>query len=306
MARLKAIPVDETQFFLFRGCTEELYPGIQAAILKVFKKMGIPLVTSNDQSCCSGNFLLFNLTTSAGVTAINERNLNVARPLSKYLLTSCNGCFSSMNLGKNFLERDKGLRERVSDVLAELDMHIEDEVQIIHIGEFLYVIRERIRDHVVRDLNGLTAVSQYGCHYLNPHRSCIFEDPNNPMFIEEMIQYLGGFPLEYEKKLLCCGSGVSQRLVHPDTSLEISYQKLKSIKMQDPDFILTICPYCEYEMDNAQIEIEIEYDEVIEIPVIHINELLGLLFGLDPIADVHVDAHKIPLDPVLDKLPVIQ
>ncbi|MHA1731795.1 MAG: heterodisulfide reductase-related iron-sulfur binding cluster [Promethearchaeota archaeon] len=296
------IPVDDTQFFLFKGCTERVYPGIQEGALKVFKRLGIQLVTSEDQTCCSGNFLLFNLSTSAGVTAVCERNYNVVRPLSKYLLTSCNGCFSSMNLGRDFLRRDEGLKAQVEDALGAIGMHIEEEVDVIHMGEFLYSIRDRLRENIVRDLNGLVGVSQYGCHYLNPHREAIFEDPSNPTFIEEMIQVLGGVPVEYEQKLLCCGSGVSQRLVHPDTSLEISHMKLSSIKKQNPDFILTICPYCEYEMDNAQIEIEIEYDEEINIPVFHINELLGLLFGLDPEADLHLSSHKIPVDPVLEKL----
>lgn len=302
LKRLLDIPIDDTQFFLFQGCTERLYPGIQEGAKKIFKKLDLQLVTSDDQSCCSGNFLLFNLTTSKGITAIGERNLNIVRPLSKYLLTSCNGCFSSMNLGKDFLRRDEDLKESVEETLNEIGMHVEDEVDIIHIGEFYYAIRDRLRDHIARDLNGLTGVSQYGCHYLNPHREAIFEDPNNPTFIEELIQDLGGTPIEYEKKLLCCGSGVSQRLVHPDLSLEISRRKLSSIKKKNPDFILTICPYCEYEMDNAQLEIEIEFDEEINIPVLHINELLGLLFGLDPEADLHLSSHKISVQPLIDQL----
>ncbi|GAB4331437.1 MAG: CoB--CoM heterodisulfide reductase subunit B [Promethearchaeota archaeon] len=302
LARFESIPLQDTQFFLFRGCTEQVYPGIQEGAIKVFKKLGIGLVTSDDQTCCSGNFLLFNLATSTGVTTVGERNLNVVRPLSRYLLTSCNGCFSSMNLGKEFLRRDEELRDRVESVLAELGMGIEEEVEVIHVGEFFFAIRQLLRDHLTCDLNGAAGVAQYGCHYLNPHPEAIFEDPNNPTFLEELIDFLGGTPREYEKKLLCCGSGVSQRLIHPDFSLAISHEKLASIKKQSPDFILTICPYCQYEMDNAQLEIEIEYGEEINVPVLHVNELLGLLVGLDPEADLHLSSHKISVDPLLEKL----
>ena len=291
-------------FFNFRGCTEGIYPGIQYAFRKICEQTNINLVESEDQTCCSGDFLLFNLTTSTGVTAIAQRNLNVVKRYSKWLVTLCNGCFSSFMLAYGFLQRDPDLKERVRTALQAINMNLMSEkaVYILHAGELLYRLRSRIKDIIKRDLNKTRIAVQYGCHYLNAHPDYIIADPENPTFVENMIEILGGVPVEYQEKTLCCGSGVTQRKVHPNASLLVGYEKMKSIRANDVDLIVTICPYCLMEMDNNQIELEIQYNEDFHIPVLHLTELIGLLMGLQPEEELHLSSHKTPVEPFIAKL----
>ena len=114
--KLEALNLDRP-FFNFHGCTETIYPGIQYAFHKICEQSGINLVESDDQTCCSGDFLLFNLTTSTGVAAIAQRNLNVVHGYSKWLVTLCNGCFSSFMMVYRFLQRDPDLKDRVKNAL---------------------------------------------------------------------------------------------------------------------------------------------------------------------------------------------
>jgi heterodisulfide reductase subunit B len=295
-------------FFNFRGCTEAVYPGTQYSFHKICEQANINLVESEDQTCCSGNFLLFNLTTSAGITAIAQRNLNVVKPFSKWLITLCNGCFSSFMLAEDFLRRDPDLKERVTGALQAIGMDLlpDKDVYILHAGEFLYILRQRIKDIIKRDLNGTRIAVQYGCHYLNVHPKHIISDPENPTFVETMIEFLGGVPVEYQEKTLCCGSGVTQRKVHPNASLLVGYEKMKSIRANDVDLIVTICPYCLMEMDNNQIELEIQYSEDFHIPVLHLAELIGLLMGLKPEEELHLSSHKTSVDPFISKLKPLQ
>jgi heterodisulfide reductase subunit B len=291
-------------FFNFRGCTEAIYPGIQYAFRKICALTGINLVESDDQTCCSGNFLLFNLSTSAGTTAIAQRNLNVAKRYAKWMVTLCNGCFSSFMLANDFLRRDADLKDRVKKALQSIGMELlsDKAVYVLHAGEFLYRLRHRIKDIVKRDLNGARIAVQYGCHYLNAHPDKIICDPETPDFVEDYIQLLGGVPVEYQEKTLCCGSGVTQRKVHPNTSLMVGYEKMKSIRANKPDLIVTICPYCEMEMDQGQLELAIEYADEFHIPVLHLAELIGLLIGLDVEKELHLSTHKTPVQPFINKL----
>ncbi|OLS13599.1 MAG: disulfide reductase [Promethearchaeota archaeon CR_4] len=291
-------------FFNFRGCTEAVYPGTQYAFRKICALTGIKLVESNDQTCCSGHFLLFNLTTSMGATAIEQRNLNIAKRYSNWMITLCNGCFSSFMLGYDFLQRDPELREKVKAAMQTIGMELvsSKEVYILQAGEFMYRLRHFIKNVIKRDLNRSRIAVQYGCHYLNAHPDNIISDPENPHFVEEMIQILGGVPVEYQEKTLCCGSGVTQRKVHPNASLMIGYEKMKSIRANNPDLIVTICTYCEMEMDNNQLEFAIEYSDDFHIPVLHLAELIGLLIGLDPEKELHMSSHKTSVQSFIDKL----
>ena len=96
-----------------------------------------------------------------------------------------------------------------------MDLLSEKAVYILHGGEFLYRLRERIKDIIKRDLNGTRIAVQYGCHYLNSHPDYIISDPENPSFVESMIDLFGGVPVEYQEKTLCCGSGVTQTASPP-------------------------------------------------------------------------------------------
>ncbi len=303
LEKLEKLDLDQP-FFNFRGCTEAIYPGIQYAFRKICALTGINLVESDDQTCCSGNFLLFNLTTSAGTTAIAQRNLNVVKKYAKWMITLCNGCFSSFMLAFDFLRRDPELKERVRTALQSIgiDLLPEKSVYILHAGEFLYRLREKVKDIIKRDLNGARVAVQYGCHYLNPHPDHIICDPEKPHFVEEYIQILGGVPVEYQEKTLCCGSGVTQRKVHPNASLMVGYEKMKSIRANKPDLIVTICPYCELEMDQGQLELAIEYSDEFHIPVLHLSEMIGVLLGLDPEKELHLSTHKTSVQPFLEKL----
>ena len=97
-----------------------------------------------------------------------------------------------------------------------------------------------------------------------------------------------------------------RRQVHPNASLLVGYEKMKSIRANEVDLIVTICPYCLLEMDNSQLEFEVQYNEEFHIPVLHLTELIGLLMGLDPEAELQLSSHKTPVDPFVRKLKPLQ
>jgi len=75
------------------------------------------------------------------------------------------------------------------------------------------------------------------------------------MWIEELVAALGAEPVQYRKKMQCCGAGGGVRgydLVH---SLDITNEKMINLHEAKVDAVTEVCPFCQLEFDRGQIEI---------------------------------------------------
>lgn len=302
--RLSKVPNFDENIFYFIGCTEKMYPGINASFTRLCKKLGINVNTSNKQSCCTGNFLPFNVAPIDTILSFTQRNYNIISQYSKKCITSCNGCFSSFQNCDALLKENPDYQSRVNDVMKEIGKEYIEDVDVIHIAEYFYKNRSKIKTMVKHSLKNINIAVHYGCHFLHQEDpDAIIDDVENPTILEEIIGELDANIIEYKEKMLCCGAGLNQRILFEDrsNSLQISLKKLSSIQKHHVDAILVICPYCEVHLDSVQAELEVEFDEEFDIPILHVNELLGILMDFPP--DVlRLDVHKVPVDSFLEKV----
>jgi heterodisulfide reductase subunit B2 len=304
-ARLDAVPSITDKVFYFKGCMERVYPGINNAFTEICKIMGAELITDEgEQSCCTGNYLAFNTAPLATPLAITQRNYNVIRQHANACVTTCNGCFSSFQNCDWFMKKGDW-RARIKDIMEQVEREFIEDVKVFHAAEYLYKNRSAIQQHAKHSLDGVRLAVHYGCHFLHQEDPDVMLDNfENPSILEDL---LGGSMeatiVDYRERLTCCGAGLNQRMIQEDrtNSLKITLRKMKSIRKTNADAIVVVCPYCLLHLDNAQAELEVEFDETFDIPVLHLSELLGLLFDLSP-EIVHLDAHKIPVQAFLKKV----
>nr|MDO8083328.1 heterodisulfide reductase-related iron-sulfur binding cluster [Candidatus Sigynarchaeum springense] len=302
-ARLDAIPSLSQKIYYFQGCTERAYPGINAAFIETCRLLGNAPMTSNEQSCCTGNLLAFNAVPLETPLAISQRNYNVIKAKAPACVTTCNGCFSSFVTCDYYLKQSRW-REYTKSVMKGLGKAFIDDVPVFHAAEFYYKNRAEIYQHARRSLDGLKMAIHYGCHFLHQDDpSMILDDFENPGFLEELVRGLGGEGVDYRERLACCGAGLNQRMLHDDrtNSLQITLRKMNSIKSCGAEAIVVVCPYCLLHLDNAQAELEVEFDEEFELPVLHISELVGILYDL-PASTLRPDAHKVGLKGIMEKI----
>ncbi|MHA1682631.1 MAG: heterodisulfide reductase-related iron-sulfur binding cluster, partial [Promethearchaeota archaeon] len=272
--RLGKVPEITESIYYFEGCTERVYPGIINSFLDLCDALGIDVSTSNKQSCCSGNFLPFNVASVKQVGAITQRNLNVIAEYSKNCITTCNGCFSSFNNVEAYLSENSEVKEGVIEILDEIGKKFVDDVNVFHVVEFLYKNRKELKKVLKNSLSGMKVSVHYGCHFLHQEDpSKIIDDVEAPHIMEAILKDLGAEVIPYKERALCCGAGLNQRILHEDriNSLNITLRKMKSIRNAAPDFVVVVCPYCEFHLDNAQVELDVEFDEEFEIPVLHLT-----------------------------------
>ncbi len=295
----KNYPDNPLEFFknkkicLFKSCLERYFPGIRIGLQNLLEDLGLKVTTCVNQSCCSGTFFQRNLITRGQFAAINERNLNEIAHHADILIVSCNGCYNSILRARDVLKipEVRGKTQEILDQLKEhprgakypgkYDILEQPKLKIVHDLDFLHLIREQIMQSLKYDLKGLKVAVHYGCHYLNLERDK--ETPEefvkDKTKLEDLIGLFGGTPVEYQEKENCCGWGASQFVIHIQEALKITCAKLKSAQSVGADFLVVPCPTCLYTLSKPEYRQKIFdlFGETLEIPTLHINELIAVL-----------------------------
>jgi heterodisulfide reductase subunit B len=303
MARLAKVPSLGEQIFYFQGCTERQYPGINNGFIETLKQLGTVPVTSNQQSCCAGNFLAFNTAPLETALAITQRNYGVIKARAPACITTCNGCFSSFNTCNVYLDQPRW-RGRITSVMSNIGKPFVDCVPVFHSAEYYYKNRAELMQHARRTIDGLAVAIHHGCHFLHQENpDVLLDDFENPRFLETLLEGMGAKVIDYRERLTCCGAGLNQRVLHEDrtNSLKITLRKMRSIKTRGAEAIVVVCPYCLLHLDSAQAELDVEFDTAFDIPVLHLSELVGMLYDL-PATTLRLDAHKVSVDAISKKI----
>jgi heterodisulfide reductase subunit B len=282
---------------LFKSCLERYFPGVRWGIWDLLEELNLNINTCVNQSCCSGTFFQRNLITRAQLATINERNLSELNQQAEIVLFSCNGCYNSLMRGRDILKNQE-VWDKTNQILNQLKEKAQVEnypkkyeilrdpkLRLVHDLDFLYLIRDSVMDTLKFDLKDLKVAIHYGCHYLNLGR----DKKNNIAYVkdktklEQLVTLFGGIPVDYQERESCCGWGASQLVIHPKDALKITYNKLKSAENVGADFILMPCPTCLYTLSKPEYRENIQnwYGEKLDIPTIHINELISILRGCE-------------------------
>jgi heterodisulfide reductase subunit B len=312
MARQKVldgIPVDD-EYFLFRSCVaSNKYPGMETATKEVFDRIGVKLTESDDQTCCGG-FITF--TSVAEVTATMPavaRNLSIPDKAGLNTLTMCNGCYTFLTEFGHFLLHHPPIMGKVNEMLGMMGREYTGESRVLHMIEVLPKLVDRIREHVVRPLTGLKVATHYGCHYLYGFKKEAVDDPFMPTVLEEIIEAIGATPTSYPEERTCCGSGLTQVVIHKEEmSLPHMKRKFDSLKEAEVDVMTVVCPYCLTILDRGQAKMIDRGITDYKVPVLYITQLIGLAMGIDPVR-LGLEAHLMSTRDLLDRvdgLPLVE
>ncbi|MFX1568169.1 MAG: heterodisulfide reductase-related iron-sulfur binding cluster [Promethearchaeota archaeon] len=282
---------------LFKACLEKYFPGVRWGFQDLLEDLQLNLTMCKNQSCCSGTFFQRNLITRAQFAAINERNLNEMNQVADIVLFSCNGCYNSLLRGREFLKIPE-VYNKTNDILNGLKKkgvgksypnkyHILENLnlKLVHDLDFLYLIRNNVLNSLKFDLKDLKVAVHYGCHYLNLSRDKrnVEEYLRDKTKLDDLITLFGGIPVDYQERESCCGWGASQLIINPREALKITANKLKSAQNVGADFMITPCPTCLYTLSKPEYREKIHkwYGDNLDIPTIHLNELIAILRGCE-------------------------
>ncbi|MHA2345874.1 MAG: CoB--CoM heterodisulfide reductase iron-sulfur subunit B family protein [Candidatus Hodarchaeales archaeon] len=130
------------------------------------------------------------------------------------------------------------------------------------------------------EINSLLDTPYYGCLCTRPGDILQFEDPDNPTFMEELIEAMGAEVPYFPMKTKCCGA--TQLLVAKPTVETLTGNIIVSAKEAGADFIVVACQMCALALDGQQKQsIKRVRGGKFTIPVLYFSQVLGIGMGLD-------------------------
>lgn len=279
------------RFAYYPGCSaRSTCAELNVATHRVAARLGLELVQLESATCTGAREL--RAIDPVGFYTLNVRILALAESHSLPLMTICNTCTLNVLDAHAAFVSDSDLATAVNAKLAEEGLHYSGRTRISHFLWVLYenIGEERLRDMVVRPLTGLTVGAFYGCHITRPPGRYGFVDSRNNMALEKLAEILGCQPIDYAGRNECCGFHTA---AHDErVAIKLTGQHILAAKSGGAQAMVTPCPLCHTVLDGFQREIEIDLDQKLDMPILHLPQLVGLALGFSP-DELNIDRHMV-------------
>jgi succinate dehydrogenase / fumarate reductase, cytochrome b subunit len=277
------------KFAYYPGCSaRSTCAELNVATHRVAVKLGLHLLQLESATCTGAREL--RAIDPAGFYALNVRILALAERERLPLMTICNTCTLNLLDAHAAFVSDSELAQAVNARLVEEGLVYSGRTKISH---FLWVLYEdigevRLRELVVNPLTDLTVAAFYGCHITRPPGRYGFVDSRNSIALERLAEILGCRPIDYSGRTECCGFHTA---AHDEkVAIKLTGQHILSAKAGGAKTMVTPCPLCHTVLDGFQREIEKDLGQDLDMPVLHLPQLVGLALGLSP-EELNIDRH---------------
>ncbi|MCL2617298.1 MAG: CoB--CoM heterodisulfide reductase iron-sulfur subunit B family protein [Defluviitaleaceae bacterium] len=212
------------------------------------KVLGFELEEIEDWQCCGAVYPMGTDEIAPKLAAV--RALIAARKKGRPLVTLCSACHHVMKRVNDDMKNDKDMSLRVNNYLEDEGSYY-GETEVLHYMEVLqrYIGFDKLREKVVKPLEGRKIGAYYGCMLLRPSAVMQFDDPENPSILEGFIKALGADPVVFPMRNECCGGYIS--LKEKERSAEMAAKVAQNAVHNGAAELITACPLCLYNMNKA-------------------------------------------------------
>jgi len=258
------------------------------------KALGIELVDVPDWTCCGSTPAHTVDHHLAG--ALAARNLIQAETAGlDCVATPCPSCLSALKTADAHLcdAAYKAEVERLLGRAAPGPMPTQSTLQAL----YEKVGAQGVAAQVKRPLTGLRVACYYGCILNRPPGLMAFDDPENPVAMDELLNACGAEVVPFPFKTECCGAAFAMPRL--DMMQRLSARILGMAQNCGADVIAVACPLCQMNLDLRQGQVNAAAGAQYAMPVPYFTQLLGLALGL-PAADLGLAKLVLPLAPALE------
>ncbi|MBI4558572.1 MAG: CoB--CoM heterodisulfide reductase iron-sulfur subunit B family protein [Candidatus Hydrogenedentes bacterium] len=292
------------KYLLFPGCCcafRESGRAYEESLHAVMEALKFPYAHLDDWNCCGAT--VYMSVDEDKAFALAARNLALTEqqgaPPSEgptQLICPCSACYLVMVKTQKQLEQYPSLRNRIDAGLQSVDLRYEGRVKIRHpLDVFVNDVGlEALAAQVTNPLVGLRVACYYGCLLVRPYAE--FDDPHHPTTMDRLMRVLGAEPIDWPLKTRCCGGSLTGTI--QDVGLRLNYLLLKEAKRRGADVLVTLCPFCQFNLECYQNRLSRQFDEKIELPVAFFSQLMGMAMGI-PDEQLGLQRLFVPLHPVV-------
>ncbi|MBN1271271.1 MAG: CoB--CoM heterodisulfide reductase iron-sulfur subunit B family protein [Candidatus Aminicenantes bacterium] len=281
----------------YPGCTlKNNAKNFEDSALCSLKTLGVEVEELHRWNCCG---TVFSLATDDLIHHVAPiRNLiRVKEAKNDSVMTLCAMCYNTLKRANERVKSDPESLQKINDFMYREDITYKADVKVLHLLEILKndISFKKISEKISKPLNNLKVASYYGCMLVRPE-GIGFDDIENPVILDELMQILGASPVDFPYKVECCGA--YQTVDKPEIIVERTHAIVDSARNNGADIIIVSCPLCAFNLDHRQKETLKKYPEFKHIPVLYFTQALAIALGC-PKESLRFDLHYVDPKPIL-------
>jgi succinate dehydrogenase / fumarate reductase cytochrome b subunit len=263
-----------------RGFTPELH----GSMALTAEALGIELVTLDRANCCGAGVIAEHNQELADT--LNARTFALAQQTGLSMMNICSTCQGAQSECQERLDADSAYRSHINDTLSGEGLAYTKDADGFTNKNFLWLLVEdygldKLAQKIKRPLEGLRVGPFYGCYVLRPKTRLGYDEfPDRDLYLEQVIEVLGGQVVDYDGARRCCGFPVIT--MNKDTSLRQAGTHVGDAIDAGADCLVTPCPLCHLNLDMQQPEAAKVVGRDLGLAVLHLPQLVGLALGFDP------------------------
>ncbi len=276
----------------------------EASTRAVCNALNMDLVEIEDWNCCGSTPAHSVSHELSG--ALAARNLmQAAKTGADCVISPCPSCSSNLKMARYRMQKP-AFKAKVDELLdAPTPVNADGGADLMETYSVLQAIVENvgvenIASRVTYPLEGIKVVTYYGCLLSRPAQVAKFDDPENPVSLDNIMKALGAEVLPFALKTECCGAAMGI----PDVNIpgSLSGRILDTAKAVGAEAVVTACPLCHMNLDLRQRQAaRISKKSFFGLPVFYYTQLIALAFGL-PRNAMRLDKLAVNPYPLLDKI----
>jgi succinate dehydrogenase / fumarate reductase cytochrome b subunit len=216
------------------------------------------------------------------------------------MMNICSTCQGAQGECQERLDASAEYRGHINSTLAKYNLEYRAGIAN---KNFLWVLVEELgldelRKRVKRPLTNLKVGPFYGCYIVRPTDRLGIDDAHpRDTYLAQVIEALGGTVIEYAGSHKCCGFPIIT--MNKEASLKQAGRHLGDAQDADADCLVTPCPLCHLNLDLQQPLARSVVGRDLDMPVLHLPQLVGLALGLSP-KEIGLQKHVVKPTAVID------
>jgi heterodisulfide reductase subunit B len=286
---------DRRVFAYYKGCSlEGTAVAYDSSLRLIMGKLGVDLEEPPDWSCCGSSPA--HAVDHLLAAALAARNLSIIeRTGNLTAVVPCPSCLSALSKAHARMLRNKVFKNEVNELLDSpynCTVTVKSALQIIHEDIGL----QEVAEPVTTELPGLKVAPYYGCIFNRPHKIVNFDDPENPVYMDNILRSVGGRVVDFAYKMEWCGAAFG--LPKRDTVLRLAASILNMALDAGANCISVPCPMCQQNLDLRQSQINTIMGTSFSIPVLYFSQIIGLTYGFTP-KELGIDKNIVSADSLI-------
>ena len=284
------------EYAFYPGCSSQLRASAANYLTSVnamCTTLEVKLTSIPDWNCCGASI---SYAGSGGLErhVLNARNLALAETHlpGQDVVATCAACWLNARESKEKIDASAQLLADTNEALKEAGLVYKGEAPVRHMVEVLIEDfgYEALGKPVVKPLEGVKFAGYVGCQTNRPF-GIDGESFENPMYLDKLVETVGGEPLpDYDQKVTCCGGALA--FSEPEKSQRQIKDIVEAAYDHGADMIVTPCPLCQANVEVYQSEINKRFGTKLAMPVTYYSQLMTVAYGGNAL-EAGLDGHLI-------------